>query len=106
MSKVFVPTADGLIVTVRLTPGAAQDAIDGIEERGGTPMLKARVRARPREGEANAALISLLAKRLRVPARRVEIISGATARVKRVKISGENAALARAIESVAAGDVA
>ena len=53
---------------VRLTPKGGRDAIDGIETLAdGRTVLKARVRAAPSEGEANAALIQLIAKTLGVP---------------------------------------
>ena len=48
---------------VRLTPKGGRDAIDGIERLAdGSVVLKARVRAAPSEGEANAALMRLIAK--------------------------------------------
>ena len=54
--------AGGLAVVVRLTPRGGRDAIDGIEQRAdGQCVLKARVRAAASEGEANAALVALLA---------------------------------------------
>jgi uncharacterized protein (TIGR00251 family) len=89
-------------VNVRLTPKGGRDAIDGIERRGEAEVLKARVRAPPREGEANAALVRLIAKTLRVPAARVAIVGGATARVKRVKIAGDPAALVAALQNIVA----
>ena len=51
-------------------------------------MLKARVAAPPVEGEANAALVKLLAKALGVPRSGVRIASGETARVKILEIDG------------------
>src|SRR5262249_60006688 len=55
--------ADGLIVSVRLTPKGGRDSIDGIVTLAdGRVVLQARVRAPPREGEANAALLRLIAK--------------------------------------------
>ena len=63
---------DGLVVTVRLTPKGGRDAIDGIEQLAdGRAVLKARVRAAPSEGEANAALIRLVADALDVAPRDV-----------------------------------
>lgn len=89
---------EALVVTLRLTPKAGQDQIGAVETLGdGRAVLKARVRAAPSEGEANAALLRLLSKALKVPVSRVSIISGASARLKRVRIVGEGPALAAAM---------
>jgi uncharacterized protein (TIGR00251 family) len=96
--------ADGLVVTVRLTPRAGGDAIDGVELLAdGRAVLKARVRTAPSGGAANAALIALLAKVLRIAAGRVTIAAGESARIKRVKISGTGSELATALEAAAGG---
>ena len=84
-----------MLVDVRLTPRGGRDAIDGVERRAdGRVVLKARVRAAPFEGEANAALCRLLADTLDVAPRQVAVVGGATARVKRVEIAGEAKSLA------------
>jgi uncharacterized protein (TIGR00251 family) len=94
--------ADGVIVMVRLTPKGGRDSLDGVETLAdGRAVLKARVRAAPSEGEANAALGRLLAKTLGVAPSRVEIIGGATSRIKRVKISGDTPALVATLEKIA-----
>ena len=98
----WVATSNGVAVTVRLTPKGGRDAIDGVETLSdGSTVLKIRVRAIPSEGEANAALGRVLAKALAVPPRDVEIVSGHTSRIKRVKISGDAAALTLALEKIA-----
>jgi hypothetical protein len=51
-------------------------------------VLKARVAAPPVEGEANAALVRLVAKALGLPRSAVRIASGETARVKVLEIDG------------------
>ena len=95
-------TASGLAVTVRLTPRGGRDAIDGVEQRAdGQCVLKARVRAAATEGEANRALIDLLAHAAGVPPRDVTLVSGATARVKRLAIAGHGPSLAAALEKLA-----
>jgi uncharacterized protein (TIGR00251 family) len=98
----FAAAHDGLIVTVRLTPKGGRDAIDGLERLSdGNTVLKARVRAAPHEGAANDALCRLLAKTAGVPSRSVSIESGATSRIKRVKIVGDSAALRVTLEKIA-----
>jgi len=91
----------GLAVVVRLTPRGGRDAIEGIERRAdGQCVLKARVRAAASGGEANAALIALLAHAVGVPPRDVSLMSGATARIKRLTIAGHGPTLAAALEKV------
>jgi uncharacterized protein len=91
----------GLIVVVRLTPKGGRDSVDGIETLAdGSTVLKARVRAAPHEGAANDALCRLLAKVVGVPPRGVEIVAGATSRIKRVKIVGEAKALTSVLEKI------
>lgn len=95
-------TANGLSLSVRLTPKGGRDAIDGAETRAdGHPVLKVRVRAAPTGGEANDALVALLAKSLGVARSDVSLVAGATARIKRVTIAGNGAALAAALEKIA-----
>ena len=93
--------ADGIVVTVRLTPKGGRDGIDGIEPLAdGSTVLKMRVRAAPHEGAANVALCRVLAKAAGVPFSRIEIVGGATSRIKRVKIVGDAAAMAAKLEKV------
>jgi uncharacterized protein YggU (UPF0235/DUF167 family) len=89
----------GIMLTVRLTPKGGSDAVDGIETMAdGRAVLKTRVRAAPSDGEANAALMKLMARTLGVAPRAVELIAGDTARIKRLKISGDAATLGAALE--------
>jgi uncharacterized protein (TIGR00251 family) len=92
-------TASGVVIAVRLTPKGGRDSIDGIEALSdGRNVLKARVRALPSEGEANAALLKLIARTLDVPTRSVALGSGATSRVKRITVEGDSAALIARLE--------
>lgn len=94
---------NGVIVSVRLTPKGGRDCIDGIELLAdGRSVLKVRVRAAPSEGAANAALVRLVAKAVGVPPRDVALAAGATARVKRLVISGQGPPLIAALEKIAA----
>jgi uncharacterized protein (TIGR00251 family) len=89
-----------VVVTVRLTPKASHDSIDGIGALSdGRAVLLARVRAIPDKGEANRAICGLLAKTLRVPKSSVDIVAGATARLKQVRIQGDPQAIGAAIEA-------
>ncbi|MDP3802684.1 DUF167 domain-containing protein [Brevundimonas sp.] len=75
-------------LAVRLTPGASADRIDGWDVDGeGRPVLKVRVRARPVEGEANEALVKLLARALRVAKSAVAIQRGGQSRIKMLDIA-------------------
>lgn len=92
---------DSLLLTVRLTPKGGRDAIEGIERLAdGQAVLKARVRAAPREGAANAALIRLIAKALGVPPRAVALAAGATSRIKRLAIAGDGPMLIAHLEAM------
>ncbi|GGH32752.1 UPF0235 protein [Alsobacter metallidurans] len=85
----------GLIVYVRLTPKGGKDCIEGIEAlANGKPVLKARVRAVPEAGKANAALARLLADACGVAHGSVALTAGGAARVKTLRIDGEPEALA------------
>ncbi|MGH6742494.1 MAG: DUF167 family protein [Bradyrhizobium sp.] len=101
-ARPWTVAADGVTVTVRLTPRGGRDAIDGIEQRAdGQCVLKARVRAAATEGEANRALIGLVARALSVPPRDVTLAAGAVARIKRLVVAGHGPTLAAALENVA-----
>ena len=76
-------------IAVKLTPGASADRIDGWDvDAEGRPVLKVRVRARPVEGEANAALILLLSKSLGVSRSSVALARGGQSRLKMIEIAG------------------
>jgi uncharacterized protein len=95
--------AGGVALAVRLTPKGGRDAIDGIETLAdGRSVLKARVRAAPSEGEANDALIRLVAKAAGVPPRDITLAAGATARIKRLIVAGDPPTLIAALEKIAA----
>ncbi len=93
---------NGVIVDVRLTPRGGRDAIEGIEVlANGRAVLKARVRAAPADGQANDALCRLIAGTLDVPPRGVTIVAGAAARLKRIHVAGDAAALVAALRRMA-----
>jgi uncharacterized protein len=101
-ARPWTAVAGGVLLTVRLTPRGGRDAIDGIDVLAdGRCVLRARVRVPPSEGEANAALIRLVARALGVATRDVALITGDTGRIKRLQIAGEPAQLSAALEKFA-----
>ena len=95
----WVVCAEGLVVTVRLTPKAGRDSIDGIAYLSdGRTVLKARVSAAPSDGEANGALMRLVAQTLRIAPSKIALIGGTTSRIKRLLIKGDVDAVVAALE--------
>ena len=78
----------GLTFAVRVVPRASRSEIAG--EYNGA--LRVRIAAAPVEGAANRELIKVLAKSFKLPQNAVEIVSGANAKNKIVRIRGANAA--------------
>lgn len=76
--------ADGLLIRVKVVPGASADAIVGPSG----DRLRVRVAAPPEDGRANAALESLLAKSLGVAARAVAVEAGHHRAEKHVRVRG------------------
>jgi uncharacterized protein len=75
-------------LSVRLTPRGGRNRVDRVVDG----VLRARVSAPPVDGEANEALVALLAHELDVPRGAVRIVAGATSRVKTVAVEGITAA--------------
>jgi uncharacterized protein (TIGR00251 family) len=72
-----------IAVTVRVHPGASREALTLLADGS----LDARLRARAVEGQANAGLLDLLAERLGLRRRDVEIVRGLRSRQKVVRIA-------------------
>lgn len=97
-------TAEGVLVRLRLTPKSSRDAIEGIEATAEGPALKARVRAVPEDGAANAAAALLLAKWLGLPKSAVAIAAGHKSRVKCFLVTGDRTAIVEALDATITGD--
>ena len=92
----------GVSIALRVTPRGGRDGVDGIEQLSdGRSVLKVRVRAIADGGEANRAVLGLLAKSLGVPKASVSLLSGATSRLKQVAIAGDPARLTEALRELA-----
>jgi uncharacterized protein YggU (UPF0235/DUF167 family) len=89
----------GVILTVRLTPKSSHDEIEGGATFDGETLIKARVRALPEDGHANAALERLIADWLDMPPRSVKVIQGGKSRIKQVFIEGDPESLERVIKA-------
>jgi len=87
-SKLFDATTAGPVLRVHVQPGARSSGVVGIHGDA----LKVRLAAPPLEGRANQALLTLLAERFGVERGRLAVISGTTARRKRVRFDGVDAA--------------
>ncbi len=72
----------GVVIKVKLLPRSSRNHIAGKEE----DRYKIKVTAPPVDGKANEALIKLLAKKLGIPGRDIEILSGHTSRLKTIRI--------------------
>jgi uncharacterized protein YggU (UPF0235/DUF167 family) len=66
---------------LRVTPGARSEAVEL-----GDGVLLVKVRARPKDGEANDAVLALVAQALEIPTSRLRLLRGATSRHKLVSI--------------------
>ncbi len=82
---------EGAVLTLRIIPRAAKNAIQG--EHGDA--LKIRLCAPPVEGAANTALVEFLSETFSLPRARVQLLSGATYRNKRILLSGLSASAIR-----------
>jgi uncharacterized protein len=99
----FEADAAGIRLRVRLTPRGGRDALEGIATLAdGSSVLKARVRAAPERGLANAALEKLIARALGVPKSSVSVVTGETARTKTVRVAGDCKELAARCEPLLA----
>lgn len=88
----IVERAGGVELTVKVVPGASRSRVIGLWGNA----LRLAVAAPPQAGQANAALLKLLASTLGVKRAAVEIVSGQTQHLKRIRVSGLTAKQARA----------
>ena len=77
-------TTEGVVLNVRVVPRAPRSVVQGLLGDA----LKIRLAAPPVEGKANTELVRYLAEELDLHVSRVQLLSGATGRNKRVLIQG------------------
>ena len=81
-------TADGVTLDVLVQPRASRARLGPVHG----DRVKLAVIAPPVDGEANAAVIELVAEAFGVPKRAVEVIAGASSRRKTIRVTGATAA--------------
>ncbi|AVD70708.1 DUF167 domain-containing protein [Desulfobulbus oralis] len=87
------PQSDGsMLLHVHVQPRAAQNQIAGLMNNA----LKLRLTAPPVDGQANRAVLAVLAKALGLPKSAVSLKSGGQGRQKTLRISGMSEADIRA----------
>ena len=90
-SKIAMPVKAAILaigdadwrLMVRVSPGASADAIE-LPASGGP--LAVRTTAQPEDGKANDAVLRLLAKAFGRPVLTLELVCGATARKKLIRL--------------------
>jgi len=85
-------TPQGVVVPVKVVPGASRDRIAGVLGDA----LKVTTAAAPEKGRANAAVATILAKALGVDRRSVRLVAGRTSPRKEFRIVGTTAEQMRA----------
>lgn len=80
-----------VLVDVHVMPNAARTQIQGLHNGA----LRVRLHAPPVDGKANLALQAWLAETLGVPRSAVELVRGATARRKQLRVAASLAGQAR-----------
>ena len=85
-----------IVIAIKVTPRSARPGIGGWRSGAdGREELEVRVSAAPADGEANAAVIKLLSRELRIPKSAIAIVSGETSRHKRISLPIDEAELRR-----------
>lgn len=72
------------IIQVKVIPNAPRNQIEQFVEG----VLRVRIKSAPEKGKANEDLVAFLSEKLNIPRSWIQIVSGHTARLKRVKIEG------------------
>jgi len=88
----LLPTEQGVILTLKVTPRAKRTEVAGFDP----DWIRLRIQAPPVDGKANDAIIAFFAEVFQIHRRAVEICTGDTSRLKRVKLHGVNQLTIRA----------
>ncbi len=88
----IVTRADGVMLTLKVTPRAKRTEVIGFDP----DWMRLRIQAPPVDGKANEAIISFFADEFHIHRRAVEICTGDTSRLKRIKLRDVAEATVRA----------
>jgi len=80
----LTPTSQGVILTLKVTPRAKRTEVSGFDP----DWIRLRIQAPPVDGKANEAIIAFLSESFKIHRRAVEICTGDTSRLKRIKLQG------------------
>jgi len=94
--------AGGLEIRVKAQPRARRSGILGLVAGVDGPRLRVVVKEVPEDGRANRALCALLAEALGLPASRLTVTAGASARDKSVTAGGDPTVLATRMAAILA----
>jgi len=72
------------LVAIRVQPRASREGVQGVRGEA----IAIQLKAAPVDGAANAALLKLLARVLKVPLSNIELVRGATGRSKWIRVEG------------------
>ncbi|MEO8618076.1 MAG: DUF167 domain-containing protein [Sphingomicrobium sp.] len=89
------------ILAIRVTTRSSNPGVGPWRnDAEGRLALEVRVTAAPTDGSANAAVIALLAKSIRISKSAITIVAGASSRQKRLSIDLEDAELERRLKAL------
>ena len=85
---------------MKVQPKSRRPGVGGLAPDGAA--LKVAVTEAPEDGRANRAVCAALARALEVPGSAVDVIHGATGRLKTLRVAGDPARLSERIEKLLA----
>ncbi len=89
IQQVLIEQSDGVYFWVKATPQSSKNEIIGIEQvQDQQYAIKIKLKAKPIDGAANEALIKYLSEKLGIRTQQITLLSGQTARIKRLKCEG------------------
>ncbi|MDR0908671.1 MAG: DUF167 domain-containing protein [Spirochaetaceae bacterium] len=72
-----------MLINIKAVPGASKTEIAEYQtDAAGNGFFRIRIAAAPEDGKANAELVSFIAKKLKVPKKDIQIVSGQKSRNK------------------------